>query len=385
MEKTKVRFSNPGRIDPRLWSTFGVSIKTSDNPIGQFGTGLKYAIAVLLRNNREIKITSGGEEFLFSTATTNFRGKEFQQCLCNGKELPFTTQLGSNWELWQAYRELASNCFDEGGTIGGNAETVIEAELSDINHNSVFLDKANRKLIDFSRSTQIYAGQSNIVYVKGVRALDLEKPTLFTYNIDNLSLTEDRTIKSSFELKLEIARAIVNSTDANFIRGILLHSEQYYENDLTPGIFPAISEHSVCFSTCKGLIRDAGWKHAGLESVIRQIIGVEAPESIPVSDYHLRVIKKATAFLESIGHRVTSPIYVSATLGKDVLAIAHIPTESIYLSERVLTQGVKQVASTILEEHIHIKHGLCDLTYSMQTFLFDQIITMGEKLTGDVL
>lgn len=38
-------FHNPGELDPRLITTFGVSIKESTNPIGYFGTGLKYALA----------------------------------------------------------------------------------------------------------------------------------------------------------------------------------------------------------------------------------------------------------------------------------------------------------------------------------------------------
>ena len=34
-------FENPGEIDVAAISTFGVSVKETDNPIGFFGTGLK--------------------------------------------------------------------------------------------------------------------------------------------------------------------------------------------------------------------------------------------------------------------------------------------------------------------------------------------------------
>jgi hypothetical protein len=44
-----VVFENPGEIDAAAIRTFGVSVKEGENPIGFFGTGLKYAIAILLR------------------------------------------------------------------------------------------------------------------------------------------------------------------------------------------------------------------------------------------------------------------------------------------------------------------------------------------------
>src|SRR5690606_20364037 len=87
----------------------------TDNPIGMFGTGLKYAIAVLLRNGNCIEITNKDKTYSFSIHDIDFRGKSFQQILCNGKKLPFTTEYGKNWELWQAYRELHSNTVDEEG------------------------------------------------------------------------------------------------------------------------------------------------------------------------------------------------------------------------------------------------------------------------------
>lgn len=51
-----VIFENPGEIDPRMISTFGVNVKENDSAIGFFGTGLKYAIAILLRNHHRISI-----------------------------------------------------------------------------------------------------------------------------------------------------------------------------------------------------------------------------------------------------------------------------------------------------------------------------------------
>jgi len=42
-------FGNDGGLDLQAAMTFGVSAKETNNPFGQFGTGLKYAVAILLR------------------------------------------------------------------------------------------------------------------------------------------------------------------------------------------------------------------------------------------------------------------------------------------------------------------------------------------------
>ena len=52
-------FYNAGIINEISITTFGINAKNDDSAIGYFGTGLKYAIAVLLRNGHEIKIKSG--------------------------------------------------------------------------------------------------------------------------------------------------------------------------------------------------------------------------------------------------------------------------------------------------------------------------------------
>ena len=54
-----VVFENTGEIDILSISSFGVSVKEGDSPIGFFGTGLKYAIAVLLRHNQKITAYCG--------------------------------------------------------------------------------------------------------------------------------------------------------------------------------------------------------------------------------------------------------------------------------------------------------------------------------------
>ena len=44
----------------------------------------------------------------------------------------------------QAYRELYSNCLDEGGDIKHRGDTIVYAEIGDIVHSEVFLQAANR-------------------------------------------------------------------------------------------------------------------------------------------------------------------------------------------------------------------------------------------------
>jgi hypothetical protein len=110
-------FHNPGEIDIRGATIAGLSAKQGDSPIGFFGTGLKYAIASVLRWQGRISIWSGTEEYKFLARSLDFRGVEFQQIMMNDQPLGFTTEYGKTWQPWQIFRELYANALDEGGGV----------------------------------------------------------------------------------------------------------------------------------------------------------------------------------------------------------------------------------------------------------------------------
>ena len=98
-----VSFRNRGLIDLRAVRTFGVSAKECENPIGFFGTGLKYAIAICLRLNCKVTLWRGTERYDFATREAEMRNATFRVITMNGEELSFTTDLGKTWEPWQGH------------------------------------------------------------------------------------------------------------------------------------------------------------------------------------------------------------------------------------------------------------------------------------------
>ena len=78
-----VVFKTPGLIDIRAFTVMGLSSKpNSDSPIGKFGTGLKMAIAVLVRNGIPVTLWIGRTKYTFRKKRIKFRGEEtFEQIL----------------------------------------------------------------------------------------------------------------------------------------------------------------------------------------------------------------------------------------------------------------------------------------------------------------
>jgi len=110
-------FDTPGLIDETALTVNGVNVKLGDDAIGQFGTGLKIAVAAILRLGGRIYVLRGNRLLEFGTKSKDVRGKTFQVVTLNGRVLGFTDQLGAHWEPWMAYRELASNTRDESGMV----------------------------------------------------------------------------------------------------------------------------------------------------------------------------------------------------------------------------------------------------------------------------
>jgi hypothetical protein len=265
-----VVFKTPGKLDLRAFTIFGVTAKPkSDNPIGYFGTGLKYAVAVCLRNGWAFTVYTGGEKYEFTTHQMDFRGKadmaitmvRTNKFLTKKIDLPFTFELGRNWQAWQAFREVYANTLDENGKaftydmsqhdvsdqFYGEAAYLADREHSYIvvtgkafveeflNKDKTFLPDAWRQQVEPGMTVQVFKRPSKHIYWRGMRVMDLpeDKHCMYTWNIlSPIELTEDRTAKHAFMVRNAIEKFVVKSTDTDMIGSIVSPVEKSFEREL---------------------------------------------------------------------------------------------------------------------------------------------------------
>lgn len=265
-------FENEGLMPLEAATIFGINVKLGQNPIGFFGTGLKYAIAVTLRLGGTFRLFLGTVEYEFYVKAEDFRGKEFGMIRMRKRKSPlkrwsyeklaFTTELGKHWEPWMAVRELESNTRDEDGSschwedthkdpvkflksFGTNPEgkgsisenktcIVIECEEMENAYNEqvVFMPD-NMELICENEYVQIFDQPAEHIFFRGLRVTDC-KPTMFTYNFTNgVTLTEDRTSKYTYSDQIHIMGALQSMTDVDKLDMIMdLKEDLSYEADL---------------------------------------------------------------------------------------------------------------------------------------------------------
>lgn len=388
-------FRNEGTIEPELFKAFGVSVKESENPIGFFGTGLKYAIAVILRLGGQITICSGDDCFEFGVKQSTIRGKAFEFVSCNGETLGYTTDLGKTWEPWMAYRELRSNCLDEHGNLERHTritpvagETRIYVQSDDIERahlesRTIFLES---EPIFATALGEIHEGGSKFLYYRGVRVSELEKPSQFTFNLTcPIDLTEDRTVKYNFVAQSRIASTVARIDCEQLARRFFLSSEGNFERSLD---FSSTSDFSETFmGVARSVFRSSPNRvNTSLQSAIRRHFGRADFTPCKISELDSRKLRVAKEFCEGIGFGVDPyTVVLVESLGDEVLALARPDCNEIIISRRVLDQGLKQLCSTLIEEVIHLREGLNDCSRAMQTFLFDRICSLGEEKLGVML
>lgn len=402
-QKTHVVFKNRGLIDVRAITTFGLSAKDSSNPnpIGYFGTGLKYAIAVILRNGLSIKICSGLDEFTFRKSSEFFRGKKVDIIRMEGTavdsmELPFTTELGKNWDLWQAFRELYSNCLDEYGqttaeaemqqSIEGITQVIVTGEkfveLFE-NRSEIFLQGA--PLVE-TPHVQVHGGASNNIFYRGIRVASFKEQLMYRYNITKyMDLTEDRTIKYHFQIRDSIVDSVLSSNDEKYIESILTAPEGSFESELdfTDNREIMSEEFRKVIASLRRRQPEKTNKKA-LDIFERTLQPEEKYEFYTPTEEETAALIKAIDFLAKLNISVDDYQIINIkSLGETTLA--YVQSDKIYLSSRLYSMGTKQIASTLFEEWAHLKYGYQDCTRTMQTYLFDTVISLGERITGDIL
>lgn len=213
-------FHTPTSLPIEAFSVMGMSAKpNSDNPIGEFGTGLKLAVATVLRLGGTFEVFIDGTEYVFYTKNRDFRGSPHAQVMMRKRkgllarysyhELPFTLNYGRNLEAWQVYRELESNTRDEGGEsrwfdpdddfgcFDRDKGTLIRLSCKGleeaIENGAVFVKEA--PVAWENEFMRVLEGPSNFIYYRGIRVFPLKHPSRYTYDFKpgHMKLTEDRS------------------------------------------------------------------------------------------------------------------------------------------------------------------------------------------------
>lgn len=379
-----VYFQNPGHLDLDVIRVMGASVKTTENPIGYFGTGLKYAISVLLRTGHQIRLTTGGQTYEISARPGTIRGEPFFRVYLGDEPLAFTTELGKNWEVWQAYRELHSNTLDEGGTISekpGVADTTLavtgaEIAKSYVQRHSIFLASSPVAADD---TLEIHNQPSNYIYYRGVRVADLKEPSRFTYNLlQGCILTEDRTLRSIWDATYEIARHSP-ALAAFDMAAEMIAAGQCFERNLS---------YTLCHSPSEAFLDAAvaAYNDVSSNPSARELVGKyrqDRAEFTPaqLTERQQRKLQRAIGPLAALGCRIDlSEVSVVETLGPSLMGLYNARQNKIYLAVSTLDWGLETVIATIYEEWLHREHKLQDESREMQNFLFQKLATMAVEM-----
>lgn len=375
-----VYFANAGQIDLNTIRVMGVSIKETDTPIGYFGTGLKFAIATLLRTSHFVSLYSGGATYTFQARDVTVRDRTFRQVYMNDEPLPFTTELGKNWEVWQAYRELHSNTLDEGGIITDKpttADTVFVIQgpefqsVYDVRH-QIFL---NSKPLEVLPDLEIHDRPGSYVYYRGVRVAQLPEVSRFTYNItSSMELTEDRTLKSMWALEYLLETRLPTTKNEKIAHGLISEHSTWDQNlnfsycGSPSDVFVSVAQRFRNDATLSESVRRVIEKHDQKDG--------SWPEHTP-DQQESDTLREAFSTLEYLGCDLDLyEVQLTETLGPSVMGIYHRERDQIFLCREVLRMGDKYVAMVLYEEWLHKRHKLQDCTREMQTYLLNKIISV---------
>ena len=259
-----IRIRNESKpVDRRYFEKLGAGDKRNDEKtIGQFGSGSCFAPLAAMRGGREYVVcgfdndglynlrydyetVNGIDEVYFHYTIPLSDDFDFSETDTVRKSSSFTLQAGQfGWnDPWQIFREAASNALDEHYEYGAKftIEVVDEIDAPEKGYVSVYIT-ADPEMQKIANSFDTYYtinrkplcedkfrakffkkidGAKLRVYMKGVLVHEGDEDSLWDYELPRLQLSEDRSLKSTWELRNFVTQSIFCLDDEDMIREIL--------------------------------------------------------------------------------------------------------------------------------------------------------------------
>lgn len=385
-----VVFTNPGELDIRAAITLGVNVKETSEAIGIFGTGFKYGLAVLLKQNQTVRLYSGKDKYKFFALPDAIRGKTFAIIHMSKNDGPaqalgFTTDLGRNWTLEHAYREFWSNCKDERGSVGTQAQAprmgitqlIIDGNAFDDVHRHkarFILDTERATLLD-AVSIQVFPGQSDQIFYRGIAVMKPARPTSHTYNIlERIELSEDRTAASPWGVMWIVRSAFLALTPE--LRSTALISPELYEHNMDwsytspDAIADQVTELAKTHyeSISPDLLRE-----------VFRLRGKSADkwEAEDMGEEKQEMLNVARDYLAEVGYTVIHPIFYLKNFGTLIHGI--YTYGKIWLAEAAFSSR-DHLVEVLLEEHLHATSGKTDESREFQNAIIAELLVQIERV-----
>jgi hypothetical protein len=418
----------------------GASTKRDDETkIGQFGSGLPYSVASMMRQGIGFRIFSGEREIRITTETTHFGGRNFERIYVNGEKTSYVEDFGEyDWQgAYPFIREIYSNALDQ----DQDAEIFVSENIEILPGYTQFFIEADEKILKILDNLHLYfvdkdhviyesddhkfrvlkKMEGNRIFRKGILGYEMTREesknigisSLFAYDLFDVGLNESRKIDNIYSAHSEIAKGLEACTDdyilrrwilgiANFNAGLLEHDcclYDFYPTVYNPVLVDVILENKYYVLGLKDLFADDEKKgRLGMDIQFLRRFVKYAPdidvlgmttsggehsaakyvEKAPSSALFNKV-DDAINILKSTSYkeRLNSEIKFCAFNSERVLGLSEENT--IWLSIKLDTYSTQEIAKVIIEEQEHCTSGFEDQTRNFQNHLFNLYFTELER------
>lgn len=428
--KNYLKIQSVGEIENGAFTLIGASTKRNDETkIGFYGSGLKYSISSLIRNNISFKIFSGEREINIETKRHDFRKDSFEVICVDGDKTSLTTNMGGDdWDNpFAPIREIYSNALDEDedatlsssfdlkGEIG---KTTFYIEMTmDVTHFykniNMYFCTQNENVLASNEYGSIYNSIDGDLrlFRKGILCRhDVRLKSLFNYNSPNFTINESRVISSNWIGQYYVSHIwkSVRNQDLilQLIKGMEGGNKGYFEHQIdwsSPISFSSewgevcsklkfVPAELLMFAEESDLVGRIILPKSILIELYKQFNNLDILGLSPESKEPTFIIKKnpstilvnkvidALIILEKTNYkwRIKDGLNIEYVNFMSETTLAQAEKGVIYLSTKLDSHDVNSIAKIIIEENEHNITGYGDKTRNFQNHLFNLLF---EELT----